>query len=74
MSDRIDIAQEILSLEQQLQGLNEIFSEFLTRSQCEYLCQEENHVCALRIIHNFVIKLRNRIRNQIEVLKNQLNQ
>ena len=74
MERREEILREIGQLEYQLIEINGLFREFLARGDCTLLCTFDMHVCALRVIHNFVKRLRERMLKRIETLQIEMDQ
>ena len=74
MDTREELLRKIGQLEYQLLQIDALFREFMQRGDCSIMCTEDAHVCALRIMHNFVKRLRQRVVNKIESLQAEIDQ
>lgn len=74
MDDKENILRDIGQLEYQSVQIDGLLRDFMNRGDCNITCTENEHICSLRIFHNFVTTIRQKIINNIETLQAEVEQ
>ena len=74
MDNKENILRDIGQLEYQLIQIDGLLRDFMRRGDCSVTCTNDEHICSLRIFHNYVKTLRQKIINKIETLQAEVEQ